>query len=77
VARALDRGYRPRVATTPAARSGIVMLPSSDPHADVARLAGRGIVADARPGHVRLSPYFYNLVEDHVAALETLGQAGR
>jgi len=73
VARALDRGLRPRVATTPADRSGIVMLPSADPHADVARLAARRIVADARPGHVRLSPYFYNLVEDHVAALETLG----
>ena len=30
------------------------------------------IVADARPGHVRLSPFFYNLVEDNAAAIETL-----
>jgi selenocysteine lyase/cysteine desulfurase len=51
------------------------MLPSADPHADVAELAARGIVVDARPGHVRLSPYFYNVVEDHVAALETLRRA--
>ena len=72
VARATDRGFRPRVAPVADERSAIVMLPSADPHADVAALAARRIVADARPGHVRLSPYFYNVVEDHVAALETL-----
>jgi kynureninase len=72
VARARDRGLRPKVAPTPETRSAIVTLPSDDPHASVARLAARGIVTDARPGHVRLSPYFYNLVEDHVTALEVL-----
>jgi selenocysteine lyase/cysteine desulfurase len=72
IARARDLGLRPKVAPTPATRSAIVMLPSDDPHADVARLAARGIVTDARPRHVRISPYFYNLVEDHVAALEAL-----
>jgi len=73
VARARERGIEPRVAATPEQRSGIVMIPSADPHAAVARLAGRGIITDARPGHVRISPYFYNLVEDHVAALDALG----
>jgi kynureninase len=77
VAQARERGLRPRVAGTVAERSGIVMLPSTDPRADVAALAARGIVVDARPGHVRLSPYFYNVVEDHVAALEALQPAGR
>jgi selenocysteine lyase/cysteine desulfurase len=72
IARAIEGGYRPKVAPDPRERSAIVMLPSADPRRDVARLAGRHIVADARPGHVRLSPYFYNLVEDHVAALEAL-----
>lgn len=75
VAHARDRGFRPRVASTDSERSAIVMLPSPDPHGEVAALAARGIVADARPGHVRLSPYFYNVVEDHVAALETLRPA--
>jgi selenocysteine lyase/cysteine desulfurase len=70
--RARDLGLRPKVAPTPETRSAIVMLPSDDPQAEVARLAARGIVTDARPGHVRISPYFYNLVEDHVAALEAL-----
>jgi kynureninase len=73
IARARDRGLRPRVAPNPDARSAIVMLPSDDPRGDVARLAARGIVTDARPGHVRVSPYFYNVVEDHVTALEVLG----
>ncbi len=72
VARARELGFRPNVAPDRNARSAIVMLPSPDPSAAVARLAERGIVVDARPGHVRLSPYFYNTVEDHVAALEAL-----
>jgi selenocysteine lyase/cysteine desulfurase len=72
IGRARDRGFRPKVAPTPDTRSAIVMLPSDDPHADVARLAARGVITDARPGHVRISPYFYNVVEDHVAALEVL-----
>jgi kynureninase len=72
VARAVELGLRPRVAGDAACRSAIVMLPSRDPQADVARLAERHIVVDARPGHVRVSPFFYNTVEDHVAALEAL-----
>jgi selenocysteine lyase/cysteine desulfurase len=73
VAAALDRGLHPRVAGDPARRSAIVMLPSDDPHRDVARLAERGIIVDARPGHVRVSPYFYNIPDDHHALLEILG----
>jgi selenocysteine lyase/cysteine desulfurase len=72
VARAREMGFRPRVAATAEARSAIVMLPAVDPAAAVRRLADRGIVADARPGHVRLSPFFYNVQDDHVAALEQL-----
>ena len=48
------------------------MLPSDDPHADVRRLADAGFIVDARPGHVRVSPYFYNLPDDHRALLECL-----
>ena len=72
VARARAAGFRPKVAATPDARSAIVMLPARDPAAAVRHLAEAGIVADARPGHVRLSPFFYNLQDDHVAALERL-----
>jgi selenocysteine lyase/cysteine desulfurase len=66
------RGLRPRVAPTAEERSAIVMLPSDDPHRDVASLAAAGFVTDARPGHVRVSPYFYNVPDDHRALIEHL-----
>jgi selenocysteine lyase/cysteine desulfurase len=72
VAAASDRGFRPRVASRAAERSGIVMLPRRDPAADVRRLQAQGFVVDARPGHLRVSPYFYNLPEEHRALLEHL-----
>lgn len=65
-------GFHPRVAANSAARSGIVMLPSADPAGDVHALAQAGIVTDSRPGHVRISPYFYNVMDDHRAAIERL-----
>src|SRR5216117_4283646 len=72
IVRAAARGFRPKVAPDAAARSAIVMLPAPDPAAAVRHLAAAGVIADARPGHVRLSPFFYNVQEDHVTALERL-----
>ncbi len=72
IARSRAAGFEPRVAAGPAARSAIVTLPHDNPQAAVRRLAEARIVADARPGHVRLSPFFYNLVDDNVAAIDTL-----
>ncbi len=72
IALAGERGLRPKVAPQPAERSAIVMIPMSDPAEQVRRLAEAGIVADARPGHVRLSPFFYNLRDDYVAAIDVL-----
>ena len=65
-------GLRPRVAPARDDRSAIVMLPSADPAAAVRRLAEAGVVCDSRPGHVRISPYFYNVPDDHRAAIERL-----
>jgi selenocysteine lyase/cysteine desulfurase len=72
VERASAAGLRPKVAPDPASRSAIVMLPAADPAAQVRRLATAGIVADARPGHVRLSPFFYNVPDDHQRAIDVL-----
>ena len=72
IERARGAGLAPRVAPTPEARSAIVMLPSSDPVRDVRRLGDAGIIVDARPGHVRVSPYFYNVPDDHLALVELL-----
>jgi selenocysteine lyase/cysteine desulfurase len=65
-------GLRTRVAARREERSGIVMLASDDPAGDVRRLAEASIIVDARPGHVRVSPYFYNVADDHRAAIERL-----
>ena len=67
-------GITPRVAPSAKERSGIVMLPSPDPRADVARLADAGFITDARPGHVRVSPWFYNVPDDHRALLKLLAR---
>ena len=72
IERARAAGLRPHVATAPEARTAIVMLPSADPPAAVRRLAEAGIVTDSRPGYVRVSPYFYNVPDDHRAAIERL-----
>jgi selenocysteine lyase/cysteine desulfurase len=65
-------GLRTVIAPREEERSAIVMLASDDPVRDVRRLAEASIVADARPGHIRLSPYFYNVADDHRAAIERL-----
>jgi selenocysteine lyase/cysteine desulfurase len=49
-----------------------VNLPYDDPHAAVARLTAAGFITDARPGRVRVSPYFYNTFDDHRALVEFL-----
>lgn len=72
IARARERGLAPKVAPNPDERSGIVMLPSADPALDVKRLAEARIITDARPGHIRVSPYFYNVPDDYLALLEQL-----
>ena len=72
ISRATTAGLAPKVAARPDERSAIVMLPSPDPAADVRRLADAGFIVDARPGHVRVSPYFYNVPDDHRALLECL-----
>lgn len=72
ITRAHEAGLNPRVAPEADARSAIVMIPHPDPRGAVERLSTRGVVADARPGHVRLSPFFYNIVDDHVRAIEAL-----
>ncbi|MBI2123149.1 MAG: aminotransferase class V-fold PLP-dependent enzyme [Armatimonadetes bacterium] len=57
-------GLRPRVPQDLNRLAGILTLPRQDPRRVVSALAERGVVVDSRPGLIRLSPYFYNTVED-------------
>ena len=45
-------------------RSAIVMIEHGDPGRAVAALARQDVVVDSRPGYVRVSPHFYNDVDD-------------
>jgi len=60
----LDRGFSLTVAGDPDHRSAIVMIRHPDPSGAVAHLARAGIIVDHRPGHVRVSPHFYNVEEE-------------
>lgn len=76
---AVSRGLRPRVPQDLESLAGIVTIPRDDPKAVVAALVERNIITDSRPGVVRLSPYFYNTVEDGertVNAIVELERAG-
>ena len=57
-------GFSLRVSGCRETRSAIVLVRHPEPGAAVAALAERGIIVDSRPGVVRVSPHFYNTVEE-------------
>jgi selenocysteine lyase/cysteine desulfurase len=57
-------GYDLTIAEEPAHRSAIVMVRHPNPARAVDHLAEAGIIVDHRPGHVRVSPHFYNTEEE-------------
>lgn len=61
----------------PEHRSAIVMVRHSDPGGAVAHLAEQGIIVDHRPGHVRISPHFYNTEAEIDRCVEALAAFGR
>ncbi len=69
-------GLELRVAAEPEQRSAIVMVRDADARATVARMADAGVIVDARPDHVRLSPHFYNSEDEVDQALEVLRARG-
>ena len=72
IERARAAGFGIRCAPTRAERSAIVMIALDDPKGAVEHLAGRGIIVDHRPGHVRVSPHFYNLESELDLVIEEL-----
>ncbi|HZD04572.1 MAG TPA: aminotransferase class V-fold PLP-dependent enzyme, partial [Longimicrobiales bacterium] len=67
-----DAGLSLRISADPTRRSAIVMVRHGDPAGAVAHLAARDIVVDHRPGHVRVSPHFYNDERDVDRFVEAL-----
>src|SRR2546426_1079758 len=63
---------RPRTPAHTEELAGSLTIPRDDPQAVVAALSQRGIIVDARPGLVRLSPYFYNTPEECVGVVAVI-----
>jgi kynureninase len=55
-------------------RSSIVMLKLDRPDEIVAALSARNIIVDHRPGLVRISPYFYNTVEENALIVDAIDE---
>jgi len=64
VARAQQAGYTVRSPLNPEERGGIVMLEVPQPRETVDCLFDRHFTVDYRPGLVRLSPHFFNTMND-------------
>ncbi len=74
VERCRERGLALRVSNRPETRSAIVLVRHANPDEAVARLAEREIVVDSRPGVVRISPHFYNTIDEIDAVVEALAE---
>lgn len=60
----------------PERRTAIVMIHHDDPAGAVSHLAKHGVIVDHRPGFVRVSPHFYNTVEEVDRCVEVLAAYG-
>ncbi len=64
-------GFPPHIAN-PVHRTAIVLIPHEQAREAVAHLDDLGIIVDYRPGHVRISPHFYNTEEEVDQVVEAL-----
>jgi selenocysteine lyase/cysteine desulfurase len=77
VRRCREAGFDLTLAKEPRRRSAIAMIRHPDPSGAVAYLAEKRIIVDHRPGHVRVSPHFYNTEEEIVRFVEGLKSFSR
>lgn len=69
---AIAQGWTVRSPRAAAERTAIVTLEHPDPQRVVDTLRARGVICDSRPGLIRLSPNYFNTVEEMDRALELL-----
>jgi kynureninase len=65
-------GFHLRTAEDPDRRTAIVMVAHPRPAETVEALGAGGIIVDHRPGHVRVSPHFYNTRDEVDELVEVL-----
>ncbi len=74
IAHARERGWKVRAPQEPERRSSIVMLELERPEEVVEALIARNIIVDSRPGLLRISPYFYNTIEENTIVIEAIAE---
>jgi kynureninase len=72
IARAREHGWTARAPNEPEQRSSIVMLELEQPQDIVKELVARHIITDSRPGLLRVSPYFYNTIEENAIVVDAI-----
>ncbi len=72
IARVREHGWTVRAPQEPECRSSIVMMEVEQPQQVVKELIVRNIVTDSRPGLLRISPYFYNTIEENAVIIDAL-----
>jgi kynureninase len=74
IARAREHEWTVRAPQEPERRSSIVMLAFDHPEELVGALVERGIITDSRPGLLRISPYFYNTLEENATVVDAIAE---
>jgi kynureninase len=74
IARIREQGWKVRAPQEPECRSSIVMMEVEQPQQVVKGLIDRNIVTDSRPGLLRISPYFYNTIEENAVVVDALAE---
>ena len=74
IARAREQGWTVHAPQEPERRSSIVMLELERPDEIVKGLVARNIITDYRPGLLRISPYFYNTIEENAIVIDAISE---
>jgi len=74
IARAREHGWTVHAPQEPERRSSIVMLELEQPEEIVKELVARNIITDSRPGLLRISPYFYNTIEENGIIMNAIAE---
>ncbi|MBE3558198.1 MAG: aminotransferase class V-fold PLP-dependent enzyme [Ktedonobacteraceae bacterium] len=74
IARMHERGWKVRAPREPELRNSIVMVELEAPQDIVKALAAQNILVDSRAGCVRISPYFYNTIEENAIVIDAVAE---
>lgn len=72
VQRLNDADYRLNIVDDLQQHAGIVMIQADQPGAIVKKLAEQRIIVDYRPGYVRVSPFFYNTLDENAQFVQAI-----